>query len=77
MSRVLEELKVELEAAGLKPGTPLYEKEFRFRKVQLCKGSKRVSSCWDCAYFDPCELIKSHLRDLYKANPKEDPDGGR
>ena len=69
MSRVLDNLRVELEAAGLKPGTPLFERELRSSQVALCKEAKSVSSCWDCDYFDHCELIKAHLRDLYKANP--------
>ena len=72
MSRVLKELETELEAAGLKPGTPTYDKELRFRKVQLCKEAKRAASCWDCAYFDHCDLIKAHLRDIYKVQTKED-----
>jgi hypothetical protein len=59
-------LRVELEAAGLKPGTPEFEKTERSRKVELCKQLKNVDSCWNCEYFDYCELIKAHLRDIYK-----------
>jgi len=75
VSRVLDSLRVELEAAGLKPGTEPFEREFRSRKVQLCKETRRVTrrvaSCWDCDYFDHCELIKAHLRDLYKVEQKK------
>lgn len=71
MNRRLKALQAELEAAGLKPGTAPYEKEYRSRKVELCKEMKAVSSCWDCNYFDYCELIKAHLRDLYKVDQKE------
>ena len=71
MSRVLDNLRVELEAAGLKPGSPPFEKELRSRKVQLCREAKDVASCWDCNYFDHCELVKGHLRDLYKVEPKK------
>lgn len=71
MSRVLDNLHVELAAAGLKPGTEPFERELRSRKVQLCKEARRVSSCWDCDYFDHCELIKAHLRDLYKVEQKK------
>jgi len=78
VSRVLDNLRVELEAAGLKPGSPPFEKEFRSRKVQLCKEAKRIGSCWDCDYFDHCELVKAHLRDLYKVEQGEKggPGGG-
>lgn len=72
MSKALEALRRELEAAGLKPDTYPFERELRSRKVLLCKEAKRVSSCWDCDYFDYCELIKARLRDLYKAEPKKE-----
>lgn len=73
MTRVLEHLRAELEAAGLKPGTPAFEREERSRRVKLCKEMKAVSSCWDCPYFDSCTLIKAHLRDLYKVtSPTEE-----
>lgn len=75
MSKALEALHRELEAAGLKPGTPAFEKEHRSRKVQLCKEARSISSCWDCNYFDHCELIKAHLRDLYKVDQKGGPGG--
>lgn len=70
--KALEALLRELEAAGLKPGTPAFDRELRARKVQLCKDARAVSSCWDCAYFDHCELIKNHLRDLYHVPPTEE-----
>lgn len=75
MSRELDQLHAELEAAGLKPGTLLYEREERSRRVLLCKEKRGMSSCWDCVYFDACDLIKAHLRDLYGAAPptKEKP----
>lgn len=76
MSRALKALHAELEASGLKPGTELFEKELRSRKVQMCKEAKAVSSCWDCDYFDHCDLIKSHLRDMYKVAPDTDPEEG-
>lgn len=75
MSRALKALRAELVAAGLKPDTPAFDREYRSRKVQLCKESRRVSSCWDCAYFDHCDLIKAHLRDLYKVEPEKKGDG--
>lgn len=37
----------------------------------MCKDRKAVKSCWDCDYFDHCELIKAHLRDIYRAEQKE------
>ena len=66
MSKRLERLHAELEAAGLEPGTPQFDREERSRRVALCKEAKSQSSCWDCDYFDHCELIKAHLRDMYK-----------
>lgn len=71
MTRVLDSLRAELEAAGLKPGTEPFEREHRARKVQLCKEARCVASCWDCDYFDHCELIKAHLRDLYKVEQRK------
>lgn len=71
MSRALKALHRELEAAGLKPGTPPFDREERSRRVELCKEGKGVVSCYDCAYFDHCELIKAHLRDLYRVEQKE------
>lgn len=65
MSRTLDALLRELEAAGLKPGTPKYDRELRARKVLMCKEQRAVASCWECSYFDHCELIKAHLCDLY------------
>jgi hypothetical protein len=65
----LTRLRVELEAAGLVPGSPEFEKELRNRKVEVCKQLKSVDSCYNCDYFDHCELIKANLRDLYKAGP--------
>jgi len=62
----LNRLRAELEAAGLKPGTPEFDKEERSRKVEMCKQMKQVDSCWNCEAFDHCELIKQHLRDIYK-----------
>ena len=66
----LERLRVELEAAGLKPGTLEFDREERSRKVEMCKQERQMDSCWNCNYFDHCELIKAHLRDLYKVRPK-------
>jgi hypothetical protein len=76
MSKALEALHRELEAAGLKPGTPAFEKEYRSRKVRLCKEKRSVSSCWNCVYFDHCELVKAHLRDLYKVDQQKGGTGG-
>jgi hypothetical protein len=66
VSRALKALRAELEAAGLKPGTPEFEREERSRRVVMCKEMKSQSTCWDCNYFDHCDLIKGHLRDMYK-----------
>lgn len=63
---VLQLLHSELEATGLKPGSKPFLKEERRRKVEMCRDQKNVQSCWDCGYFDSCELLKSHLRDVYK-----------
>jgi hypothetical protein len=68
MSLGLAQLHAQLEAAGYLPGTPAYAREERKYKVELCKGAKEVGSCWECGYFDHCELIKAHLRDMYAAS---------
>lgn len=66
MSRRLAAMHRELEAAGLKPGTPKFEREERSRRVLMCKEAKSQPSCWECQYFDHCELIKAHLRDVHR-----------
>lgn len=76
MNRILKKLHAELEAAGLKPETPEFDREERSRRVQMCRDAKAIASCWDCEYFDHCDLIKSHLRDVYGIKPeKEGPSG--
>lgn len=70
MSRLLKQLHERLEGAGLKPGSPAYEREERRERVDLCKQQKGVFSCHECAYFDHCELIKAHLRDMYSIEQK-------
>jgi len=74
MSRILEELHKELKNAGFKPGTVEYEKERRKRQIELCKNHRGADSCWDCAYFDICEMIKAYLRDIYNVDQKKTPD---
>lgn len=64
-SIVLTEIKRDLLAEGLKEGTPAFEREYRRRRVELCKEMRGVASCYNCAYFDYCELIKQHLRDMH------------
>jgi hypothetical protein len=66
----LRELHAELEACGLKPGSENFLKEERRRKVEMCRAAKRLESCWDCGHFDHCEILKGHLRDLYKVQVK-------
>ena len=72
MNRLLAHLRRELEAAGLKPGTLKFEREERARRVLICKEARSQPSCWDCSYFDHCELIKAHLRDLYRVSRGEE-----
>jgi hypothetical protein len=66
-SKRLRELHAELESCGYKPGTKRFQAEERRRKVQICKEARGTASCWDCSYFDYCELVKAHLRDMYKS----------
>lgn len=65
-SKQLREIRAELEVCGLKPGTKTYQVEERSRKVEVCRQMNGNATCYNCGYFDSCELIKSHLRDLYK-----------
>jgi hypothetical protein len=66
VSRALKALHRELEAAGLQPDTNEFKVALRARKVEMCKAMHNVSSCWDCDYFDQCELIKTRLCDMYE-----------
>jgi len=70
VSRLLKQLHERLEGAGLVPGSPSYDRALRREKVELCKLQKNVDSCWDCQYFDHCELVKAHLRDKYSVPQK-------
>lgn len=63
-TRIIRELRTQLENEGLKPDTPQYDEALRARKVDLCKQGQGVISCWDCAAFDHCNLVKQHLIDL-------------
>lgn len=65
-TKLLRELHAELESCGYKPGSHAFQAEERRRKVDICKQGKSLDSCWDCSYFDHCELLKAHLRDMYK-----------
>lgn len=76
MTRILDALRRDLESSGLKPGTSAFDREYRLRRVLLCKEAKAVDSCWNCPYFDHCELIKSHLRDLYNVEEEGGKSGG-
>lgn len=60
----LADLEADLIREGLKAGTFPYEAELRKRKVELCKVRQGVASCAECRYFDHCELLKTHLRDM-------------
>lgn len=62
--QLLKQLESDLEGQGLKPGTPLFERAYRARKVDMCKELQRVASCWECQAFDHCALVKAHLVDL-------------
>ena len=64
--RALRALAIDLVNEGYKEGSPAYGREERRRKVDMCKDVKGLSSCSECAYFDHCSLLKSHLRDMYK-----------
>lgn len=70
MSRALKQLYVDLKASGLVEGTNEFDTVLRERKVEMCKQMRSLASCWDCDYFDDCEMIKSYLRDLYNVEQK-------
>lgn len=76
MSERLKEIEENLRREGMEEGSFPYKAELRKRKVELCKTQKSVDSCWSCSYFDYCELVKEHLRDLrFHKQIEKEPDG--
>ena len=63
MSKILKQLKQDLENEGYKTGSAKFEKAFRARKVELCKSLQGVRVCSECRAYLDCELIKQHLTD--------------
>ncbi len=55
-------LAVELE--GHPPGTPLHEALVVAKKVEACQLQRDLSACSECAHYEPCALVKAHLRNL-------------
>lgn len=64
MDKDIARVEEDLIREGLKPGTFPFDAELRQRKVELCKTRQGVGTCWECKYFDHCQLIKQHLVDL-------------
>jgi len=61
---LLKDLENELIAGGLTPGTPEFQFKYLERKVEICKEIRGQYSCFDCPYFEHCDLIKSYLTEL-------------
>jgi flavin reductase (DIM6/NTAB) family NADH-FMN oxidoreductase RutF len=65
VTKVLKQLKQDLESEGYKIGSAKFEKAFRARKVGLCKSLQGVRVCSECRAYLDCELIKQHLADSH------------
>lgn len=63
MSKVLDELEFQVEAAGYIPGTAEFDRRFRAARVEKCKEFQRVPHCSACRAFLDCNLVKAHLKD--------------
>ena len=61
---IIAALESSLEYEGYTPGTEIFEKKMRERKVEKCRELKRMAVCSECPVYDECTLIKQHLRDL-------------
>lgn len=61
---IIAELERSLEYEGYQPGTEIFEKKMRERKVEKCRELKRMAVCSECPVYDECSLLKQHLRDL-------------
>lgn len=61
---VLDEIKEQVLAEGLKPDNPSFQRRFRQLQVVTCRDLHGVVTCTDCVGFDYCELIKQVMRDF-------------
>lgn len=64
MSRILEDLKLQVELEGYTPGTESFDRELRSRQVDKCKEIRGLVSCNSCVYREECALLKRHLLDM-------------
>jgi hypothetical protein len=64
LSRILDELRDEVELEGYEPGTPEFERIFLARRVKKCQEFQLVEHCTQCKAFDYCELAKQHMKNL-------------
>ena len=61
---IIAAMESSLEFEGYTPGSAVWEKKLRERKVEKCRELKRMAVCSECPVYDECTLIKQHLRDL-------------
>lgn len=61
---VIDQLVIDLEVEGYRPGTPVFDAELRKRQVEACQEMQGVPGCDSCPAYDNCELVKAHLRDI-------------
>ena len=63
MSKILEQLEFQVEAAGYVPGTAEFARRFRAAQVEKCKEMQGVDHCSNCRAFLDCKLVRAHLND--------------
>jgi hypothetical protein len=65
MTGTLKDLINEVEDLGLKPGTPVFDRELRKLKVIKCRELRGLDECApSCPANDECETYQSYRRDI-------------
>lgn len=60
-SKILEDIKEEVELEGYEPGTPQFEKVYLARRVRACQELQGVIECRDCKAYIDCSLTKEYM----------------
>jgi hypothetical protein len=77
-TEILANLRADVEGDGFEPGTEEFEREYRARKVPICRDLRGVETCYACPHQHDCTLLRDYMRDLAYAptpNPTSTTEG--
>ncbi len=61
MTRLLDQIRYEVELEGFTPGTEVYERVLLGRRVEKCQELQSVQECVSCRAFLDCGLARKHM----------------